>query len=341
MRDNYKEFDQSKKILITGVAGFIGFSLAKCLLEQDVYVIGFDNMNDYYETSLKNDRLEILETFSSFRFFKGNLADMEEVENVFCHEKPDIVINLAAQAGVRYSISHPREYLESNMVGFFNILECCRIYAIEHLLFASSSSVYGGNEKVPFSPSDNVDEPVSFYAATKKSNELMAHAYSKLYNIPVTGLRFFTVYGPMGRPDMAYYAFSKKLVNGETIQVFNNGDMYRDFTYIDDVVEAIMRIINNPPLVNEKGVQYKIYNIGNSSPEKIMYFVECLEKVYDKKANIEFLPMQQGDVYQTYADISDLEKDFDFRPRTNLYEGMQKFANWFMEYYMINEKYDI
>lgn len=258
---------------------------------------------------------------------------MASLESVFKAYHPDIVVNLAAQAGVRYSIENPLSYMHSNIIGFFNILECCRNYPVKHLLYASSSSVYGGNTKIPFSTSDNVDKPVSLYAATKKSNELMAHAYSKLYNIQCTGLRFFTVYGPLGRPDMAYFSFSQKIMHGKPIKIFNNGDMYRDFTYIDDIVEAISRMLENPPLANEDGIHYKVYNIGNSKPEKLMDFIQTLEIALGKEAIKEFYPMQPGDVYQTYADVTDLIQDFDFKPKTSITEGLQKFAAWFKEYY--------
>ena len=333
------EFDKTKRYLITGGAGFIGFHLTKRLLTEGADVIGFDNLNDYYDVKLKEDRLQILQQMSavdgngSYRFVKGDLADKETVMQLFAEYKPQIVVNLAAQAGVRYSIDHPDSYIQSNIIGFYDILEACRHYPVEHLLFASSSSVYGGNTKIPFSTQDKVDEPVSLYAATKKSDELMAHCYSKLYEIPATGLRFFTVYGPMGRPDMAYFSFSQKIMHGETIKIFNNGDMMRDFTYVEDIVTGIMNMLNNPPADNGKGAHYKIYNIGNNSPEKLMYFVEILEKELGKTAQKEFLPMQPGDVYQTYADVSELTKDFGFKPSTSLQEGLAEFVKWFRVYY--------
>ena len=333
------EFDKTKRYLITGGAGFIGFHLTKRLLTEGADVIGFDNLNDYYDVQLKEDRLQILQQMSavdgngSYRFIKGDLADKETVMQLFAENKPQIVVNLAAQAGVRYSIDHPDSYIQSNIIGFYDILEACRHYPVEHLLFASSSSVYGGNTKIPFSTQDKVDEPVSLYAATKKSDELMAHCYSKLYGIPATGLRFFTVYGPMGRPDMAYFSFSQKIMHGETIKIFNNGDMMRDFTYVEDIVTGIMNMLNNPPADNGKGAHYKIYNIGNNSPEKLMYFVEILEKELGKTAQKEFLPMQPGDVYQTYADVSELTKDFGFKPSTSLQEGLAEFVKWFRVYY--------
>ena len=328
-------FDSTKIYFITGGAGFIGFHLSKRLLEQGARVIGYDNMNDYYEVSLKEARLEILKKYPEYTFIKGDLADKEGVFSAFETYHPQIVVNLGAQAGVRYSIDNPDAYVASNLVGFFNILEACRHFGTEHLVFASSSSVYGGNEKVPFSTEDKVDGPVSLYAATKKSNELMAHAYSKLYGYPVTGLRFFTVYGPMGRPDMAYFKFAKKIVNGEPIQIYNNGDMLRDFTYIDDIVTGVYNILCNPPQTNEKGVAYKIYNIGNNKPVKLMDFITTLEKCLGKEAVKEYYPMQPGDVYQTYADVSELMKDFGFKPDTSIEEGLTAFVKWFKEYYRV------
>lgn len=326
-------FDSSKVYLVTGGAGFIGFHLSKRLLEEGAQVIGFDNMNDYYEVSLKEARLEILRKFPKYTFVKGDLADKEAVFSLFETYRPHIVINLGAQAGVRYSIDNPDAYVSSNLVGFFHILEGCRHFGTEHLVFASSSSVYGGNEKVPFSTEDKVDGPVSLYAATKKSNELMAHAYSKLYGYPVTGLRFFTVYGPMGRPDMAYYKFAQKIMNGEPIPVYNNGDMLRDFTYIDDIVTGVYNILCNPPRKNEQGAAYKIYNIGNNKPVKLMDFITVLEKCLGREAKKEYFPMQPGDVYQTYADVSELMEDFGFRPDTSIEEGLSAFVTWFREYY--------
>ncbi len=325
--------DANKTYLITGGAGFIGFHLSKKLLDRGAKVIGFDNLNDYYEVSLKEDRLAILEQYEKYRFIKGDLADNAAVISIFQEYQPQIVVNLGAQAGVRYSIDNPEAYMQSNMMGFFHILQACRYFPVEHLVYASSSSVYGGNDKVPFSTEDKVDEPVSLYAATKKSNELMAHAYSKLYQIPVTGLRFFTVYGPFGRPDMAYYKFTKKIMAGEPIQIYNNGDMYRDFTYIDDIVKGVENILCNPPAVNSKGARYKIYNIGNNKPEKLMDFIEALEKCLGRTAVKEYLPMQPGDVYQTYADVSDLMRDYDFKPDTSIEEGLGKFVEWYRQYY--------
>ena len=329
-----RQFDVSKTYLITGGAGFIGFYLSKALLEKGAKVIGIDNLNDYYEVSLKEDRLAILKEFPEYRFVKGDISDKEAVFRVFEEFTPQIVVNLAAQAGVRYSIDNPDAYIQSNIVGFFHILEACRHFPVEHLVFASSSSVYGGNKKVPFSTEDQVDKPVSLYAATKKSNELMAYAYSKLYGIPLTGLRFFTVYGPMGRPDMAYFKFAKKIMAGEPIQIYNNGDMLRDFTYIDDIVTGVENILCNPPETDENGAAYKIYNIGNNQPEKLMDYIAVLEKCLGREAKKEFLPMQPGDVYETYADVSELMKDYGFKPSTSIEEGLSKFAEWFLQYYI-------
>ena len=328
-----KELDPSKTYLITGGAGFIGFHLSKSLLEKGARVIGFDNMNDYYDVSLKEDRLAKLYYYDKYTFVKGDLADNADVFRVFQEYRPDIVVNLGAQAGVRYSIDNPSAYMESNMMGFFHILEGCRYFPVEHLVYASSSSVYGGNEKVPLSTEDKVDEPVSLYAATKKSNELMAHAYSKLFAIPATGLRFFTVYGPFGRPDMAYFKFTKKIFAGEPIQVYNRGDMMRDFTYIDDIVRGVENILCNPPEKNEKGAFYKLYNIGNNKPVKLMDYIETLERCLGMEAKKEYLPMQPGDVYQTYADVTELMRDYDFKPDTSIEEGLQKFVYWYRNYY--------
>ena len=339
-----------KTILVTGSSGFIGSNLCKRLLEdKDNKVIGLDNMNDYYDVSLKEYRLNELIKHDNFTFIKGNLADKELINKVFEEYKPSIVVNLAAQAGVRYSIDHPDTYIESNIIGFYNILEACRYNPVEHLVYASSSSVYGGNKKIPFSTDDKVDNPVSLYAATKKSNELLAHAYSKLYNIPSTGLRFFTVYGPAGRPDMAYFGFTNKLINGETIKIFNYGNCKRDFTYVDDIVEGIIRVMNKAPEKKngEDGLPlppYKVYNIGNSNPENLLDFVQILceelvragvlPKDYDFESHKELVPMQPGDVPVTYADTSALEKDFGFKPNTSLREGLRKFSEWYKDYYM-------
>lgn len=329
--------DISKTYLVTGGAGFIGFHLSKRLLEMGASVIGFDNMNDYYDVTLKEDRLKVLRNHEKYTFIKGDLSDKTEILRIFQEYNPNIIVNLGAQAGVRYSIDNPDAYIQSNMVGFFNILEGCRYFPAEHLVYASSSSVYGGNDKVPFSTDDKVDEPVSLYAATKKSNELMAYAYSKLYSIPVTGLRFFTVYGPFGRPDMAYFKFTTKIMKGEPIQIYNNGDMYRDFTYIDDIVRGVENILCNPPEEDSKGARSRLYNIGNNKPEKLMDFIETLEKCLGKKAVKEFLPMQPGDVYQTYADVSGLMRDYDFKPDTTIEEGLGRFVEWYREYYKVNE----
>lgn len=339
---------RNKIIFITGVAGFIGAYFAKQLLDtvDGITIIGIDNMNDYYDVKLKESRLESLCNNSKFIFVKGNIADKELINNIFNTYHPQIVVNLAAQAGVRYSITNPDAYIESNIIGFYNILEACRHsydegeVPVEHLVYASSSSVYGSNKKVPYSTEDKVDYPVSLYAATKKSNELMAYTYSKLYNIPSTGLRFFTVYGPAGRPDMAYFSFTNKLAQGKKIQIFNYGDMYRDFTYIDDIVKGIVLVLQKVPEPMEDGVRYKIYNIGNNKPENLMHFVEVLEKclmeegIITKPGEKELLPMQPGDVYQTYADVDDLVRDFGFKPSTSLEEGLSKFAKWYREFYM-------
>lgn len=318
------------KILITGCAGFIGYHLAKSLLNKDNSVIGIDNLNNYYDVHLKENRLEQLKVFNNFQFVKADIADEKAVNLLFAENKFDIVVNLAAQAGVRYSIDNPRSYISSNIIGFFNILETCRYNPVKHLVFASSSSVYGNQNKIPFTVIDNVDHPISLYAATKKSDELMAFTYAHLYKIPLTGLRFFTVYGPWGRPDMAYFSFTNKIYADESIKIFNNGDMLRDFTYIDDIVHGIELVIDKAPKGEDP---YKIYNIGNNKPERLMYFIETLENAIGKKAKKEFLPMQPGDVYQTYADISELEKDFGFKPKTSIEDGLKKFADWYKEYY--------
>ena len=318
-----------KKILVTGVAGFIGAYLAKRLLLEGYYVVGIDNLNDYYDVKIKEERLNWFKDNSSFKFYKMDICDEEHLIELFDSEQFDIVVNLAAQAGVRYSIDNPKVYMQSNVMGFFNILECCRQYKVKHLIYASSSSVYGANKKIPYSVDDKVDNPISLYAATKKSNELMAYVYSHLYDTPCTGLRFFTVYGPVGRPDMAYYSFAEKIINNEPIKVYNNGEMYRDFTYIDDIVEGLMRVINKIPSKNEDGVRYKIYNIGCGKPEKLTNMIEYLENELGKTAIKEFLEMQPGDVYQTYADISDFESDFGELHCVALEEGLHRFAEWF------------
>lgn len=323
----------SKKVLITGGAGFIGFHLGKRLLEKGMQIYAIDNLNDYYDVSLKESRLDILKKYENFTFEKTDISDKDKVNEVFLKFSPEIVVNLAAQAGVRYSIENPQSYIDSNIVGFFNILEACRHYPVQHLLFASSSSVYGNQKKTPFSVDDPVDTPISLYAATKKSNELMAYTYSHLYRIPSTGLRFFTVYGPYGRPDMAYFSFTNKIMKGETISIFNNGDLYRDYTYIDDIVTGIENMLTHPPVENEQGDPYKVYNIGNNKPEPLMDFIKALENALGMEAKKEFLPMQPGDVYQTYADVSDLMKDFDFKPDTPIEKGLAEFAKWYKEYY--------
>ena len=341
----------NKTILVTGSAGFIGFYLSKRLLEEikGVKVIGFDSVNDYYDVSIKEWRLDQLSKYDNFTFIRGNLADKELVNKVFNDYKPSVVVNLAAQAGVRYSIDHPDVYIESNIIGFYNILEACRYNPVEHLVYASSSSVYGGNKKVPFSTDDKVDNPISLYAATKKSNELLAHCYSKLYNIPSTGLRFFTVYGPAGRPDMAYFGFTNKLINNETIKIFNYGNCKRDFTYVDDIVEGIIRIMQGAPekVNGEDGLPlppYAVYNIGNSNPENLLDFVQILQEEliragvlpndYDFESHKELVPMQPGDVPVTYADTSALERDYGFKPSTSLRDGLRKFAEWYKEFYI-------
>lgn len=334
----------NKTIFVTGAAGFIGSYLSKKLLSDDktVKIIGIDCITDYYDTSLKEARLEMLSEFKErFVFEKVDISDKSLVDSLFEKYHPQIVVNLAAQAGVRYSITNPDAYIKSNILGFYNILEACRANPVEHLVYASSSSVYGTNKKVPYSTEDKVDNPVSLYAATKKSNELFAHAYSKLYKIPSTGLRFFTVYGPMGRPDMAYFKFTNKLVKGEPIEIYNMGDMYRDFTYIDDIVTGIVNVMKKSPDETEDGAPYKVYNIGNNKPESLMYFVETLEKCLINEGIIKepgkkvLLPMQPGDVYQTYADVKDLEKDFNFAPKTPLAKGLENFAKWYVNYYKL------
>ncbi|MGI5105986.1 GDP-mannose 4,6-dehydratase [Treponema socranskii] len=338
---------KNKTILVTGSSGFIGSNLCKVLFEQfeGITIVGIDNMNDYYDVSLKEYRLAQLKNQKNYVFIKGDISDKGLVNDIFEKYQPAVVVNLAAQVGVRYSITNPDAYIRSNLIGFFNILEACRHSVdggkngVGHLVYASSSSVYGSNKKIPYSTEDKVDNPVSLYAATKKSNELFAHAYSKLYRIPSTGLRFFTVYGPAGRPDMAYFKFTNKLVKGEAIQIYNNGDMKRDFTFIDDIVKGIIAVMQKTPKLSDDGVPYKVYNIGNSQPEDLLAFVNTLEEclteagVIDEPVEKEFLPMQLGDVYQTFADTSELEKDFGFKPQTTIKEGLTAFAKWYKKFY--------
>ena len=343
---------KGKTILVTGAAGFIGANLVRRLYEmaEGVTVIGLDSVNDYYDVSLKEYRLQELAKFPTFTFIRGNLADKALIDRIFAEYKPSIVVNLAAQAGVRYSNTNPDAYIEANLIGFYNILEACRHNPVEHLVYASSSSVYGTNKKIPYSTDDKVDNPVSLYAATKKSNELMAHAYSKLYNIPSTGLRFFTVYGPAGRPDMAYFGFTNKLLKGEKIQIFNYGNCQRDFTYVDDIVTGMVNIMQHAPekAMGEDGLPlppYMVYNIGNNSPENLLDFVDILQQEliragvlpedYDFDAHKELVPMQPGDVPVTYADVTALERDFGFKPSTTLREGLRRFAEWYKEFYRV------
>jgi UDP-glucuronate 4-epimerase len=338
----HKTLDASKTYLITGATGFIGFFLSKKLLEQGYQVIGIDNLNDYYDVDLKCARLDLLKPFEQFTFIKGDISNKDVVNETFAKYKPNIVVNLAAQAGVRYSIENPDVYIQSNIIGFFNILEACRYNPVDHLVYASSSSVYGTNKKVPFEESDFVDNPVSLYAATKKSNELMAYTYSHLYKIPATGLRFFTVYGPFGRPDMAYFGFAQKYFTGEPIKIFNNGDfendLYRDFTYIDDIVEGIERLLSNSPT---ETVPHKVFNIGNNSPERLMVFIETLEKCLSKATDSEvvfekiFEPIKPGDVPATYASTDLLQDAVGFKPETSIEEGLQRFADWYVDYYRV------
>ena len=335
-----------KTILVTGSAGFIGSNLVKRLMKdvKDATIIGIDNMNEYYDVALKDFRLKEVEGLNeqmstiTYQFIKGDIADKATIDGIFEQYKPQVVVNLAAQAGVRYSITNPDAYIQSNLIGFYNILEACRNWPVEHLVYASSSSVYGSNKKVPYSTDDKVDNPVSLYAATKKSNELMAHAYSKLYNIPSTGLRFFTVYGPAGRPDMAYFGFTNKLVKGDTIQIFNYGNCMRDFTFVDDIVEGVVRIMQGAPekKQGEDGLPlppYAVYNIGNNNPENLLNFVDILPEDYDFDAHKQLVPMQPGDVPTTYADTSALERDFGFKPSTSLRDGLRAFAEWYASFY--------
>ncbi|MEB6206289.1 NAD-dependent epimerase [Mammaliicoccus sciuri] len=330
-------------ILITGTAGFIGSHLAKKLIKQGHQIVGLDNINDYYDVTIKKDRMKSIGN-ANFTFYKINLEDESAMNEIFENEKPQVVINLAAQAGVRYSLENPRAYIDSNIVGFTNILECSRHHKVEHLIYASSSSVYGANTSKPFSTSDNIDHPLSLYAATKKSNELMAHTYSHLYNLPTTGLRFFTVYGPWGRPDMALFKFTKAIVNDEEIDVYNHGNMMRDFTYVDDIVEAISRLVKKPaepnpewsganPDPSSSYAPYKIYNIGNNSPVRLMEFVEAIENKLGKKAKKNYMDLQPGDVPETYANVDDLFKNIDFKPETTIQDGVNQFVDWYLDYY--------
>ena len=338
---------KNKKILITGAAGFIGFHLTKKLLNEGSFIVGVDNLNDYYDVNLKINRLKQIENHQNFKFYKASIEDRKEIEKIFENEKVEVIVNLAAQAGVRYSLINPHSYINSNIIGFLNILEVARHNSIKHLVFASSSSVYGANTNMPFSVHHNVDHPVSLYAASKKSNELMAHAYSSLYKIPCTGLRFFTVYGPWGRPDMALFLFTKAILNDKPINVFNYGKMQRDFTYIDDIVEGVFRVIKKTPEPNPNWsgnnpdsatsyAPYKIYNIGNNSPIELIKFINILEKTLGKKAIKNFLPMQKGDVPATYADIDNLTEDIGFKPRTSIEKGISVFVEWYKSYYIKN-----
>lgn len=339
-------FVSSEQILVTGAAGFIGFHLSKRLIDQGYEVVGLDNMNHYYDVGLKESRLAILEKSCNFSIFKIDLQDKLTLDDLFSTKKFDYVVNLAAQAGVRYSLTNPYAYLESNLTGFLNILEACRHHPVKHLIYASSSSVYGANRKMPFSVHDNVDHPLALYAATKKSNELMAHTYSNLYHIPTTGLRFFTVYGPYGRPDMALFLFTKAILEGKPIDVFNFGKMKRDFTYVDDIVEGMVRLLPKPPTGNPKWngenpdpassfAPYKIYNIGNNQPVELLHFIEVLESALGKKAIKNLLPLQEGDVPETYADVNDLMQDVGFKPSTSIETGIRNFVNWYKDYYKV------
>ncbi len=319
------------RYFVTGAAGFIGFHLAKSLLERGDEVFGYDNVNDYYNPLLKEARVDVLNRYPNFRFERNDLCDADAMNHVFESFRPEVAVNLAAQAGVRYSLENPRAYIDSNIVGFLNILEACRHFPVNHLVYASSSSVYGNREETPFSESDSVDEPISLYAATKKSNELMAHTYAHLFGIKATGLRFFTVYGPWGRPDMATYIFAKRIFNGDPVPVFNEGNMYRDFTYVDDIVRGIESLLLTPPKPNGKGVRHKVYNIGNHRPEKLSRFIEVLEEKMGKKAIIDYKPLQPGDVLRTCADITEINRDFGFVPQTPIEIGLEKFVEWFKE----------
>lgn len=342
---SYNKLDINKTYLVTGAAGFIGFYLSLRLLEPGCKIIGIDNLNNYYDVRLKEARLDKLEQFKKFTFVNGDISDKALILRIFEQHKPQIVVNLAAQAGVRYSIENPDVYIQSNIIGFYNILEACRHNPVNHLVYASSSSVYGSNKKVPFEETDIVDHPVSLYAATKKSNELMANTYSHLYKIPSTGLRFFTVYGPMGRPDMAYFGFTDKYFKGEPIRIFNNGDfehdLYRDFTYIDDIIEGLVRLLNNPPTITENSVAHRVFNIGNNNPEKLMTFIRALENALSNALGREveftkiFEPIKPGDVPVTYASTDKLQEAVGFSPKTSIEEGLQKFADWYVDFYKV------
>lgn len=336
----------SRRVLVTGAAGFIGFHLSKRLCSEGYEVVGMDNLNDYYEVSLKESRLDLLKVLPEFTFNKMDLQDKPAIDRLFSTNPFDYVVNLAAQAGVRHSISHPYAYTESNIIGFLNILEACRHNSVKHLVYASSSSVYGANRKMPFSVHDNVDHPLALYAVTKKSNELMAHSYSHLYHLPTTGLRFFTVYGPYGRPDMALFLFTKAILEGKPINVFNHGKMKRDFTYVDDIVEGIVRVLSKPPAGNPAWsgenpdpatsfAPYKLYNIGNNNPVELLHFIEVLESKLGKKAVKNFLPIQDGDVPEAHADVDDLIRDVGFKPSTSVEEGIGNFIDWYKQYYRI------
>lgn len=347
MKSGLSDLDTTKTYLVTGAAGFIGFHLSKRLLDEGCSVIGLDNLNNYYDVDLKKARLAILERERNFQFILANLEDRQAIDAVFVNHDVNIVVNLAAQAGVRYSLENPHAYIDSNIIGFMNILEACRDNSIEHLVYASSSSVYGSNEKMPSSTSDSVDHPVSLYAATKKANELMAHTYSHLYDLPTTGLRFFTVYGPWGRPDMALFLFTKAILNDEPIKVFNHGKMERDFTYIDDIIEGVVRVLPNRPILDNmfdrqypdpgsSHAPYKVYNIGNGRPVQLLEFIQTLERCLGREAMKEFLPLQAGDVPKTYADVDDLARDVGFSPSTPVSEGIRQFVDWFRMYYQIS-----
>ncbi|TRX70677.1 SDR family NAD(P)-dependent oxidoreductase [Carboxylicivirga sp. M1479] len=325
------------KVLITGAAGFIGFHLSHLLSQSKMNVVGIDSLNSYYSTKLKSDRIAQLSNFENFRFIQMDICDKEALDKLFEQERFDYVVNLAAQAGVRYSIEQPYKYIDSNLIGFINILEACRQFPVKHLVYASSSSVYGNSNNIPFSTKEACNEPVSLYAATKKANEMMAHSYAELYQTPVTGLRFFTVYGPYGRPDMAYFSFTKKIINGDSIQVYNEGNLERDFTYIDDIVEAIQKLLHLPfDTEMEKTKPYRLFNIGNNKPVKLMTFINTLEKHIGTNAIKTFLPMQKGDVYKTFADITPLEKRINFKPKTSIDEGLNQFVSWYKSYYHHN-----